>query len=412
MSMNSNLECKVCNGEIRRFLTLGDIPPVNAFLDSSEIPKEKVYPLNLAYCKSCLLVQLEDIVPPENLFSNYLHLSSASASNINHLQEVAETLNSRFKINTNTKVLEIGSNDGTLLSFLKKYTSNLLGIDPAENLVKLSKEKGIETLPKFFNTLTATEIAKVNGNFDIVMALNVIPHTPNVIDLLRGVERVLSQKGTLVMEGAYALETILKGEFDTIYHEHVYSFSLHSLISTFKHTGLKVVDVEKIPTQGGSLRIFAQKEKETSFSYSSINAILKEEKNQGLINPTIYHNVESKVYNFKKNLKKIVEEENKKYGKLIGLGAPARGVVILNYCGFGINDIEYLIDDTPLKQGKVAPGVHIPVKSWEELKSYKNQTFLLLSWNYKDHILSKLHQYIPSCRVIIPFPKLEVKKID
>ena len=410
--MTSNLRCKVCNsGEIRRFLTLGNIPPVNAFIDSSEISKEKSYPLNLSYCSNCLLVQLEDVVPPEKLFSNYLHLSSGSSSNINHLKEVVEVLSSRFKINQDTKVLEIGSNDGTLLAFLKKYTSNLLGIDPAENLVKLSKEKGIETLPKFFNTPTAVDVVKARGTFDIIVALNVIPHTPDVVNLLKGASMILSSKGTLVMEGAYALETILRGEFDTIYHEHVYSFSLHSLISAFKCAGLKVTDVEKIPTQGGSLRIFAQKETEASLIYPSVNILLEEEKNQGLIDPKIYNSVESKVKNFKKNLKKIIEEEKKKSGKLIGLGAPARGMVILNHCKINHEDIEYLIDDTPLKQTKFSPGVHIPVKSWEELRSYKNQTFLLLSWNYKDHIISNLQKYIPSFRIIIPFPNLEVKKI-
>ena len=409
--MNSNLECKVCNdGKIKRFLTLGNIPPVNAFLDPSEISKEKAYPLNLAYCSSCLLVQLENIVPPEKLFSNYLHLSSGSSSNINHLKEVADSLNSRLKINKNTKVLEVGSNDGTLLAFLKEYTSNLLGIDPAKNLVKLSKQKGIETLPEFFNTSTASKIEKARGTFDILVALNVIPHTPNVVDFLKGAYKVLNSGGTLVMEGAYALETILRGEFDTIYHEHVYSFSLHSLISAFKCAGLKVTDVEKIPTQGGSLRILAQKAPEAALIYPSVNILLEEEKNQGLIDPKIYNCVESKVKNFKNNLKKIVEEEKKKSGKLIGLGAPARGVVILNYCNLGINDMNYLIDDTPLKQGKFAPGVHIPVKSWEALKSYKNQTFLLLSWNYKEHLISKLQNYIPSFRIIIPFPNLEVKE--
>lgn len=408
--MNKNLKCKVCNGEIKRFLTLGNIPPVNAFISHQEIINEKAHPLNLAYCASCLLVQIENIVPPENLFSNYLHLSSGSASNISHLKEVAENLNSRFQINNNTKILEIGSNDGTLLAFLKNYTPNILGIDPAENLVKLNKEKGIEMLPKFFNSSTASEIAKTRGTFDIVIALNVIPHTPEVVDLLKGVSMILSPKGILVMEGAYALETILRGEFDTIYHEHVYSFSLHSLISTFRQAGLKIIDVKKIPTQGGSLRIFAKKE--NPFVSPSVDRMLKEEKNQGLIHTEIYESVESKVNNFKDNLKRIIEEEKKSSGKLIGLGAPARGVVILNYCGLGINDIEYLIDDTPLKQGKVAPGVHIPVKSWEALQDYNNQTFLLLSWNYKDHLLSKLKKYIPSCRVIIPFPKLEVKKID
>src|SRR3989344_552646 len=233
--MTSTFKCKVCTtGKLKRFLELGNIPPVNAFLDEREISAEKSYPLNLCYCTSCLLVQLEEIVDPNELFSNYLHLSSSSPGNVNHLSQVADILYSRFKIDRNTKILEIGSNDGTLLSFLKKHTDNVLGVDPAKNLVELSAKINVETLPVFFNTSTVNDIINDKGKFDIVVALNVIPHTPDVVDLLKGVKKILKPMGTLVMEGAYALETILQGEFDTIYHEHVYSFSLHSLISTFQ----------------------------------------------------------------------------------------------------------------------------------------------------------------------------------
>ncbi|MBX4212081.1 class I SAM-dependent methyltransferase [Candidatus Pacearchaeota archaeon] len=404
--------CRACGeGTLKRFLELGGMPPVNAFLDESEIQKEKKYPLNLAYCPKCLLVQIEEIVPPEELFSNYLHLSSASVSNINHLKDVADTLNKRFDITSDTSILEIGSNDATLLGFLKQHTDNLLGVDPAKNLAQLSREKGIETLTDFFNTRTAEEIVKTQGLFDIIVALNVIPHTPDVVDLLRGVKKTLSPDGTLVMEGAYALETVLQGEFDTIYHEHVYSFSLHSLISTFDRAGLKIVDVEKIPTQGGSLRIFAKRKEDAGEHSKEMISILDEEKEKGLNNRAIYDQVENKVKNFKTQLKQIIENEKRSYGKLIALGSPARGIVITNYCKIGKDDIDYMIDDTPLKQGKYSPGMHVPIKSWNALDRNEKRTFLLLSWNYKDHLIKKLKENVESARVIIPFPKLEVQEI-
>lgn len=405
-------KCKSCGFVgVRDFLSLGNIPPVNSFIYPEQIKDEKSHPLNLAYCPICYLVQLKEIVPPEELFRNYLHLSAASASNVKHLEEVANYLSEKFNVNAESKVLEIGSNDGTLLEFFKKNTSNVLGVDPAKNLVDVNKERGVAYIPEFFDTSSASEILKTKGKQDLIIALNVIPHTPNNIDSLKAARILLKDKGIFVMEGVYALETILRGEFDTIYHEHVYTFSLHSLINTFRLAGLKVFDVEKIPTQGGSLRVFAMKEEFSKPASENVKNILQEESASGLADQSKYDSVSTKVEKYKEELKKIVEEETKRK-KIIGLGAPARGVVILNYCGIGKDKLEYIIDDTHLKQGKVMPGVHIPIKSWSALdESYRDRTFFLLSWNYKEHMLSKLKSYSTKARVIVPFPKLEVVEL-
>lgn len=403
--------CKACNAPgLKRFLELGLVPPVNAFLYPHEVPFEKKYPLNLAYCPECLLVQLEDVVPPEELFSNYLHLSSGAPSNVTHLKSVAEFLHASFNFNPHTKVLEIGSNDGTLLSFIQQYTPHVLGIDPAQNLVALNKEKGVEMIPAFFNTRTASAILEKKGAYNLIVALNVIPHTPDVVDLLKGVHTLLAPHGSLIMEGAYALETILQGQFDTVYHEHVYCFSLHSLISTFRLAGLEVVDVQQLPTQGSSLRITAQRKKEAQPISPAVHALLKREKDEGLINPSTYDAVGLRVSQFKNQFRQIVDAQKRKGGKLIGIGAPARGVVILNYCGLGPQDIDYIIDDTPLKQGKLTPGVHIPVTSWDALKGANKTNFLLLSWNlnFRENLMNRIKQHSPQSDVLIPFPLLEV----
>lgn len=401
--------CKACGfAGLRRFVSLGNIPPVNAFIEPSQVKDEKSYPLNLAYCPQCFLAQLEEIVPPDELFRNYLHLSAGSATNISHLQEVSSLISQKYNISPDAKILEIGSNDGTLLSFLKKYTPNVLGVDPAQNLISLNKEKEVDYVPEFFNTQTASEIKNKRGEYDFIIALNVIPHTPGVTELLKAVRICLKEKGMLIMEGVYALETILKGEFDTIYHEHVYTFSLHSLISTFRFAGLKIVDVEKIPTQGGSLRVYAMKEENAPAVSREVKDLLDQEKAIGLSQPEIYEEVNQKIQQFKTDLRKIINEEKIKNGRLIGLGAPARGVVISNYCKITGEDVEYVVDDTPLKQGRLMPGVHIPVKSFDSLKNEKGRTFILLSWNYKDHFISKLKELYQSFKVIIPFPKLQV----
>ena len=407
------LKCKSCGYEgINRFLSLGNIPPVNAFIAPEEIASEVGYPLNLAYCPLCQVVQLEEIVSPDKLFRNYLHLSAGSASNIAHLSQVADYLSKRLNITPKTKILEIGSNDGTLLSFFKKYTPHVLGVDPARNLISLNKEKGVDYIAEFFDTSIASKILKEKGAFDLIVGLNVIPHTPNNIELLKAARIILQKNGVLVMEGVYALETILRGEFDTIYHEHVYTFSLHAIINTFRMAGLTVVDVEKIPTQGGSLRVYAMKDEHALHVSESVTKLLKEENDLGLVNPQIYDSVKSKVEKYKSDLRNIVEQEKSKGGKLIGLGAPARGVVIMSYCNLTTDDIEYLVDDTTLKQGKVAPGVHIPVKPIDALKGEKDRTFILLSWNYKDSFINRLKGMFKHFRVIIPFPKLEVLSFD
>lgn len=405
----TNTKCRSCGYQpLNRFLALGDIPPVNAFLETSEIPLEKKYPLNLAYCPHCFLVQLEEIVPPDTLFRNYLHLSSGSGANISHLKEVAELLTKRFNVTKETSILEIGSNDGTLLNFFKAYTPKVIGVDPAKNLEGVNREKGIDYVSEFFDTKTASELVRRRGQIDLIVALNVIPHTPDNIDLLKASRIVLKDSGTLVMEGVYALETILNGEFDTIYHEHVYTFSLHALISTFRMAGFKVVDIERIPTQGGSLRVYAMKEECALPVSNSVNELLRHEERVGLSDPKTYDSVEKKVRNFRADLRKMIEEELALNGKLIGLGAPARGVVIMNYCNLTNREIEYIVDDTSLKHGRVAPGVHIPVKPFSELEKEKNRTFFLLSWNYKESFIERLKKIFPSFRVIIPFPTLQI----
>lgn len=404
-----DVACRSCGYEgLVSFLRLGNVPPVNAFISESEKEAEKKYPLNLAYCPHCFLVQLEEIVPPEVLFRNYLHMSAGSPSNVQHLQEVAATLCRRFAIDAGKTVLDIGGNDGTLLSFFKKHTSRVIDVDPALNLKQANEEKGIEYIAEFFNTRTASRVVREKGKMDLIVALNVIPHTPNNIDLLKAVRIALKDEGTLVMEGVYALETILNGEFDTIYHEHVYTFSFHSLISTFRMAGLTVVDVEKIPVQGGSLRIFAMKDENALPPSPAVAELLAQEKKEGFSDENLYKGVGPKVLGFRQRLRALIDEEKKAGGKLIGLGAPARGVVIMNYCSITPRDIEFILDDTPLKIGRFAPGVHVPIASWDALKSADERTFLLLSWNYKENIISRLKQRVKKARVIVPFPALEV----
>lgn len=403
-------KCGGCSQpEMKLLFSLGDIPPVNAFLLPSEIKSEIGYPLDLYYCPECTLVQLGECVPPEKLFSHYLHLSSASGSNVRHLKEVADWVAEHDDQGLKGKrVLEIGSNDGTLLAMLKQKAGDVLGVDPAKNLAEDALRRGVRTISDFFLEEKAAEIIQKEGTFDWVVALNVVPHTPNFTSLLRGVRAALKPGGRFMLEGAYVVDTILNGQFDTIYHEHVYNFSLHALKFALERAGFKIIDVEIIPTQGTSFRVFACRSDESEKESTQLKKLLDAEKSKGFTDLKAYERAADKIKKFSIELKeKIAKLKRDNQEKIVALGAPARGVVILNYCGIGTDDIEYVIDDTVLKQGRLTPGVHIPVTGWEELAQNPKKSFLLLSWNYREEVLKKLRACGAKGTLIVPFPNLE-----
>lgn len=407
-------KCGGCNqSNLKLLFSLGDIPPVNAFLLKSEVQSEVGYPLELYYCSECTLVQLGECVPPEKLFSHYLHLSSASGSNIKHLKQVADIVASRDEHNLRgKKVLEIGSNDGTLLSFLKDRAETVLGVDPAKNLAEDALKRGVRTISDFFLEDRAKLIIEKEGQFDWVVALNVVPHTPNFMSLLRGVRATLKPGGRFMLEGAYVVDTILNGQFDTIYHEHVYNFSLHALKFALERSGFNILDVEIIPTQGTSFRVFASRSDEPGAVSENLKKLLEQEKTKGFTDLKAYERAAEKIKKFSTDLKAKIAALKKVSGQnLVGLGAPARGVVILNYCGVGTGDLDYVIDDTVLKQGRLTPGVHVPVVGWEELDKKPRTAFLLLSWNYREEVLKKLRERGVKGTVLVPFPVLEEVKI-
>lgn len=362
--------------------------------------------LDVYWCTHCTLVQLGTIVAPTKLFNHYQHLSRASQSNIRHLADVAKLLKKRFQITKQTKILEVGSNDGTMLAQFLNVTSHVLGVDPAENLVSHARTQGVEQIAAFLTEVVAHTILKTHGAHDVVLAFNVVAHTPKVKNLLRAIRLLLAPRGTFVMEAVYAFSTILKGEFDTVYHEHVYCFSLTALVPLFAQAGLTIVDVEEIPTQGGSLRVYAQRSDNKPNVEQTVKTLLAKEVARGVRLAKTYQEVGQFVTRFKRTLKQKVIALKRKHGRVIGLGASARGVVILNACGIGSDLLEAVIDDTPLKQKRLVPGAHMPVISWDEIAGQSVTAFLLLSWNYQTDMLSKLRKQVSAGKVLIPFPKI------
>jgi SAM-dependent methyltransferase len=392
-------KCLCCNSSKLEFLfSLGSMPPVNAFVDQDE--KEESFPLDLYYCISCSLIQLGEIVAPEKLFTNYLHTSSASVGNVNHLDHVAMFLENRMLVKEKS-ILEIGSNDGLLLSFLKDKGAIVLGVDPAQNLQNEVKSKGVSSLVGFFDEPFAEEMKNSYSNFDIIVALNVMAHTPTFLSALKGIAKLLSKNGTFMMENAYVVETILYGQFDTIYHEHIFCFSLHSLNYAYKLAGLKAIDAEIIPTQGTSIRVLVQHQDSLTQPSARLLEILERERQSGFNSLENFQKASFKIIDFKIKLLKYIHSKS---GKFIGLGAPARGVVILNYCNINSDVIDFVIDDTTLKQGKYVPGCKIKVKSWNALSIGMHSQFIILSWNYADSFIERLKSMGAKGTVLIPFP--------
>jgi novobiocin biosynthesis protein NovU/D-mycarose 3-C-methyltransferase len=389
------------------------MPAVNVFMPnvarSVAAPR---YPLRLCLCEACGLVTLDEVVPPETLFRTYHYLTSASQPLIEHFAGLVADCQDRGVVTPGMKVLDIGANDGTLLRAFERVGARTLGVDPARNAVERARRYGIRVLPTLFGLVTAEAMAPEHGTFDVITCTNVFAHTDDVRGFLAGVIRLLSPQGLVVMEFAYLLDIVVKGQFDSIYHEHVSYLSLRPLESLFRACGLEIVDAVQVLTQGGSLRIYARPPGAADRANRARLVALRQEEDEHHIHElaTLRRFAED-VRRFRTDLRVLVADVRRRGLKIVGLGAPAKGVVLLNYCGIGADDIAYIVDSTELKQGRYLPGTGIPVYAEEALATDPRPCdyFLLLSWNFQEYLMAKIERFrADGARVIVPFPTLRV----
>jgi len=393
--------CIVCDGTVNdKCIDLGSIPLVNNF---KSLPQKKKYKLSMGLCRKCKLFQVQKNINPKLLFNNYAHVSSGSKSNLEHIEKVFKKICKIKDVNNQTKILEIGCNDGSLLKIAKKKTKKIVGIDPAKNLVKKIKDNYLELIPDFFDRRSGEYLISKYNKFDVIIALNVIPHTVNVKDIIEYVSKLLSDDGIFFMEGAYFFETIYKGKFDTIYHEHVSSFTLHSLKNLLDNYNLKIHFAEKISTQGGSIRVIAKK-KTKSLQWKKI---YNDEKKNGVEELQTYKRTGELIKKIIKSIN-ICYKQISKYKKVVLLGAPARGVVISNVCQFKNNKLHFAIDDSSTKYNKFFPGTKIKVYNWKKLNENDFSNFILLSWNYEKEILKKIKLYRKKFTLMVPLPSPKI----
>jgi SAM-dependent methyltransferase len=408
--MSFDFKCRSCNSTRGALvLDLGIQPLANNLLRAEDLSRpEPKFPLRLAVCQDCWLLQIVDLVPPVQLFSEYLYFSSFSDLMLRHAKQAAERYIKEFSLAKDSFVVEVASNDGYFLQYFKNGGVLSLGIEPAANIAKVAQDKGIETLVKFFGIETARELASAGRQADLILGNNVFAHAPDTNDFVAGLKTLLKPQGRIVLEFPYALDFIEKTEFDTIYHEHVFYFSLTALKPLFERHGLNIFHVERLAIHGGSLRLFAG-HAGTQPVQVSVNNLLSEESSKGVASLGWYEGFAGKVMEIKNSLLDLLRDLKRQNKSVAAYGASAKGSTLMNFVGLGCEQLDFVADRSNYKQGRLTPGTHIPIVAPEQLLEKMPDYTLLLTWNFADEILEQQKAYrAKGGKFIIPIPKVNV----
>ena len=398
--------CRGCGGgPLTTVLSLGEQPLANAFLREEDLDRpEPRYPLGLAMCPECCLVQLTDTVPPELLFRDYPYFSSVSDTFVAQAGALADRMIRERDLGPDSLVVEIASNDGYLLQHYVRRGIPVLGIDPARNVAAAAVERGVPTIPEFFGQSLAQELRRSGKAADVVHANNVLAHVPDIHDVLSGLATILKPEGVLVIETPYVRDLVDRLEFDTIYHEHVFYYSLTALARLLGQHGLVVADVERSPVHGGSLRLFVMPSA-ASEQGTSVRAMLDVESSLGINDPGYFDDFANSVTALGPALQSVLHDFRSAGQRVAAYGAAAKGTVLLNAFGIGRDAIDFVADRSPHKQGMYMPGVHIPIVPAERLDEAMPDACLLLAWNFRDEILAQQADYRrQGGRFILPIP--------
>jgi SAM-dependent methyltransferase len=430
------MTCRSCgSSRSTEILDLVLQPLANNLLRQDDLSKvEPRFPLRLAVCQSCWLLQIIDLVPPVQLFSEYLYFSSFSDLMLRHAQQAAERYIREFSLNQQSLVVEIASNDGYCLQNFQRAQIPCLGIEPAQNIARLAREKGIETLVEFFGAALARRLVERGAgtdtqhatrttdhgprptshaprptqHADLILGNNVFAHAPDTNDFIGGLSILLKPKGRIILEFPYAADFIEKGEFDTIYHEHVFYFSLTALEPLFARHGLEIFQVERLPIHGGSLRLFAG-HAGAHPRHASVDQLRAEEQGKGMRSLAYYQGFAQRVLKLKGALFALLQDLKRQGKSIAAYGASAKGSTLLNFFGLGHETLDFVADRSTYKQGRLTPGTHLPIVPPEELLERRPDYTLLLTWNFADEILEQQKAYRANGgKFIIPIPALTV----
>lgn len=402
-------ECRSCGSpDLEPVIDLGRQALANALVSPDDAGQaDPTYPLAVVFCAGCGLVQITETVPPEQLFADYPYFSSYSDTVVDNAADIASRLLHDMPLGTDSLVIEIASNDGYLLRHYHAAGVPVLGIEPASNIARKAADNGIETLNAFFNKALAEELAAAGRRADLMHANNVLAHVPGINDFVAGIAALLAPAGTAVIETPYVRDLVERLEFDTIYHEHLFYYSLSAAEALFRRHGLAVADVEHIPIHGGSLRLFVTHDDRPVSD--RVTALLAEERTAGLTEGAYYHDFAARVARFRSDLMALLQQRRAEGRRIVGYGAAAKGSTLMGYCGIDGRHLDYVVDRSPVKQGRLMPGNHLAVRGPEALLRDRPDDVLILPWNIADEIISQQTDYAAAGgRFIVPIPEIRV----
>ncbi len=403
--------CRSCGAsELAMVLSLGETPLANALLREEDLGRaEPRYPLDLAFCPECSLVQITETVPPEILFRDYLYFSSFSDTMLRHAEALTARLVRERNLESGSLAVEVASNDGYLLQYYRRAGVPVLGIEPARNVAKVAvEERGIPTLTEFFGLDLARQLVAEGRRADVIHANNVLAHVADLNGFVAGIALLLKEDGAAVIEVPYLGEMVPRLEFDTIYHEHLCYFSLTALSRLFARHGLAVTDVEEIPLHGGSLLLTATPAVARRSPSPRVEGLLAREAAHGVPALGYYRDFAPRVARWREAFRAFLADLKAKGRRLAAYGAAAKGSTLLNYAGVGTDLLEFVVDRSTVKQGRYMPGVHLHVRPPDALLESRPDAVVLLTWNFKDEILEQQGAFRRAGgRFLVPVPSVE-----
>jgi hypothetical protein len=408
----SALSCRSCAAALQHlFVDLGTTPLCESFVSAERFGEpEPFYPLRAYVCASCYLVQLDTVVPPAQIFTEYAYFSSYSESWMRHAERYTELAVARFGLHRNHFVVELGSNDGYLLQHFVARGMPVLGVDPAANVAAAARARAVPTLVRFFDRATAQELVDSGRRADLIVANNVLAQVPDLHDVVAGLALLLAPHGVATLEFPHLMRLIEETQFDTIYHEHFSYFSLLAARRVFAEHGLRCFDVDELPTHGGSLRVYVCHAADAGQpTRDAVAALERRERAAGLDRVETYASFAQRVRETKRAILDFLIAAKRAGSSVVGYGAPGKGNTLLNYCGVRTDFLDYTVDRNPYKQGKFLPGTRIPIHPPARVAETRPDYLFVLPWNLRDEIIEQMREIRAwGGRFVIPIPAPQV----
>lgn len=403
--------CRLCGNRLNHtFVNLGMSPLCESFLAAEQLDAmEPFFPLHVLVCGNCFLVQLREYVSPDHIFTEYAYFSSYSTSWVAHAKAYCEMIKGRLGLRADSLVVELASNDGYLLQHFLPLGVPVLGVEPAANVAKVAVDKGIPTRVDFFGVALAEKLAAEGRKADLILGNNVLAQVPDLNDFVAGMRLLLKPEGVVTLEFPHLQRLIEGNQFDTIYHEHFSYFSLITIEKMASRHGLKLIDVEELTTHGGSIRVYLAHQASERQPTKAVGDMLARERDLGFLDIATYASFADQVRRTKRKLLAFLIKAKDDGKTICGYGAPGKGNTLLNYCGIGVDFLDFTVDRNPYKHGRFTPGMHVPIHDVGAIDAAKPDYLLILPWNLRQEIVGQMRHIADwGGKFVVPIPELEI----